>query len=76
MDALRQARREARATLVDLNGDALDYGRKLAVANGLGERTRFVRGDVREVGQLLAARLGIRSSTVVLRRPDFVRAAA
>ena len=53
MDALTQARRAAHATLVDLNRDALDYGRDLAGRNGLSDKVRFIRADVLEVERLL-----------------------
>jgi SAM-dependent methyltransferase len=53
MDALAQARRSAHATLVDLSGDAFDYGRELADRAGLSDRVRFIRGDVRDVRNML-----------------------
>ena len=53
-DALLQCRRrEARATLVDLNADAFTYGRRLAAQKGTGDRVRFVQGDVRDVAGML-----------------------
>jgi cyclopropane fatty-acyl-phospholipid synthase-like methyltransferase len=61
MDALTQTRRDARATLVDLSGDAFDYGRKLAQTSGLSDKVRFVQGDVRDVHKMLD------------RRPDVVK---
>ena len=53
MDAMKQARRPSRATLVDLSADAFDYGRQCASAAGLQERVRFIAGDVRDVGGML-----------------------
>ena len=41
------------ATLVDLNSDAFDFGRELAARHGLGERVRFIEGDVRNVRDML-----------------------
>lgn len=82
IDALGQARREARATLVDVNGDALDYGRKLAATNGLGERTRFVHGDIRQASRFLGERpdivtlLGICEYLADEQIVDIARAAA
>jgi SAM-dependent methyltransferase len=52
-DALRESRRQARATLVDLSTEAFDYGRHLAGEKGTGDRTRFVQGDVCEVAGML-----------------------
>ena len=52
-DALRQARRRARATLVDLSSDAHDYGRALAAESGTADRVRFIHGDVRDVAKML-----------------------
>ncbi|MCK4601848.1 MAG: class I SAM-dependent methyltransferase family protein, partial [Phycisphaerae bacterium] len=49
IDALSQARRDAYATLVDLNPDAFDYGRQLASQAGLSEKVSFHEGDVRDV---------------------------
>ena len=53
MDAMRQARREAHATLVDLSSDAFEYGRRLAAEAGLDGKLRFIKGDVRDVEQML-----------------------
>ncbi len=52
-DAMLLARRRARATLVDLSGEAFEYGRKLAAEKGLADRVRYVQGDVRDVEQVL-----------------------
>ena len=53
-DALCQTRADATATLVDISSDAFEYGRELARRKGVAERVRFVEGDVREVGRMLA----------------------
>jgi len=52
-DAMVQAKCESFATLVDLNGDAFDYGRELAGKLNLGERMRFIVGDARDVKRML-----------------------
>ncbi len=49
IDAMTQARRSSYATLVDLNPDAFDYGLELADKAGLGDRVRYIEGDVRDV---------------------------
>jgi len=51
--AMQQTRRKVLATLVDLSGEAFDYGRELARELGLREQVRFVQGDVRDVEQML-----------------------
>jgi len=48
IDAMRQAKHKVLATLVDLSGDAFDYGRELARKAGLQDNVRFVQGDVRD----------------------------
>ena len=53
MDALCQVRRAAHATLVDLSGDAFEYGRQLARELGLEQKVRFVQGDVRDIRTML-----------------------
>ena len=53
IDALRQAKSNAHATLVDLNPDAFDYGCRLAEAAGVIDKVRFVAGDVRDIDALL-----------------------
>ena len=53
IDALRQAKSDAHATLVDLNPDAFDYGCRLAEAAGVIDKVRFVAGDVRDIDTLL-----------------------
>lgn len=52
-DALRQARRSAHATLVDLSAGACEYGKRLARSNGHGERMRFIQGDILDVHRML-----------------------
>jgi len=47
MDAMCRARRKAVATLVDLNSDPFDYGRRRAEQLGLSDRVRFVQRDIR-----------------------------
>ncbi len=49
IDAMTEARRSSYATLVDLNPDAFDYGLELAGKAGLGDRVRYIEGDVRDV---------------------------
>ncbi|NLF30857.1 MAG: methyltransferase domain-containing protein [Planctomycetes bacterium] len=41
------------ATMVDLNGDAFEYGRDLARRYNLSDRVRYIQGDVRDVGKML-----------------------
>jgi hypothetical protein len=53
-DAMVQATRPSVATLVDLNGDAFEYGRRLARRKGVADRVRFIEGDVRQVRRMLA----------------------
>jgi len=52
-DALRQSHRSAHATLVDLNAEACEYGRRLAHSDGHGEKMRFILGDILHVGTML-----------------------
>jgi predicted RNA methylase len=52
-DAMLHARRRSRATLVDLSGEAFEYGRRLAAHKGLADRVRYVQGDVRRVREVL-----------------------
>jgi len=53
MDAMTQAKRESVATLVDLNSDAFEFGRRRAEELRLAERVHFVQCDVRDVGEFL-----------------------
>jgi 2-polyprenyl-3-methyl-5-hydroxy-6-metoxy-1,4-benzoquinol methylase len=48
-DAMLLAQRRSHATLVDLSSEAFDYGRKVAAEKGLGDRVRYLQGDVRDV---------------------------
>jgi ubiquinone/menaquinone biosynthesis C-methylase UbiE len=53
IDAMSQANGDAHATLVDLNPDACEYGRKLAADAGLADKVKFVVGDVCDLEKLL-----------------------
>jgi precorrin-6B methylase 2 len=53
LDAMRQARAQAEATLVDLNADAFEFGRTMAADHGLGDRVRFIQADVRDLHEYL-----------------------
>ena len=53
IDALVQANRDAHATLVDLNADAFEYGRRIAARAGVSDKVRYIQGDVRDVQQML-----------------------
>lgn len=53
LDAMSRAKREARATLVDLNPDAFPYGKRIAEELGLADRVRYVHDDVRNIDRLL-----------------------
>lgn len=53
LQALSQASRPARATLVDINSDAFEYGRKLAAERNLLDRVEFIQADVRDLGSYL-----------------------
>ncbi len=53
IDAMSQARSLSEATLVDLNNDAFDYGRRIAEEAGVGDRVRYIQGDVRDVRRML-----------------------
>ena len=52
-DAMLQARRGSRATLVDLSGEAFDYGRRVAAEKGLADRVRYIQADVRDVRDMM-----------------------
>jgi SAM-dependent methyltransferase len=52
-DAMLKARRDSRATLVDLSAEAFEYGRKLAGEKGLAHRVQYIQGDAREVEKML-----------------------
>jgi cyclopropane fatty-acyl-phospholipid synthase-like methyltransferase len=49
------ARRQSRATLVDLSGEAFDYGRQVAKEKGLEGRVRYIQADARDIARLLDA---------------------
>ena len=53
IDALLQSPDTAHATLVDISSDAFDYGRELAESSGLADRVKYVKGDVRDVTDVL-----------------------
>jgi len=53
LDAMKQASADAFATLVDINAEAFEFGRKLAAGNGLTDRVRFVQNDVRRIKEFL-----------------------
>jgi hypothetical protein len=52
-DAMLLAKKPSRATLVDINGGAFDYGRRIAAQKGLDGRVRYIQADARDVGRLL-----------------------
>jgi len=56
IDAMSQATRKARATLVDVSSEAFDYGRGLAAENGLLAQVNYLQGDAREIDKLLEHR--------------------
>jgi ubiquinone/menaquinone biosynthesis C-methylase UbiE len=53
IDALLESPDSSYATLVDISSDAFDYGRELAESCGLGDRVKYVKGDVRDVKEVL-----------------------
>jgi len=53
IDALLEAPASSYATLVDISSDAFDYGRQLAESCGVGDRVKYVQGDVRDVKDVL-----------------------
>ncbi len=54
IEALKSTESPAHATLVDISNDAFDYGQQLADRHGVGDRVRYVLGDVRDIDELLA----------------------
>lgn len=52
-DALAQARAPAHATIVDLNADALEFGRNMATRRGLADRIRFLQANVSDLHEYL-----------------------
>jgi ubiquinone/menaquinone biosynthesis C-methylase UbiE len=53
IDALLEAPDSSYATLVDISSDAFEYGHQLAESCGVGDRVRYVKGDVRDVKDVL-----------------------
>jgi len=53
IDALLKSPETSHATLVDISSDAFDYGRELAESCGIGDRVKYVKGDVRDVKDVL-----------------------
>ncbi len=53
LDALARASAPAKATLVDINSDAFDFGKGLAAERGLTECVQYIQADVRQVHQFL-----------------------
>jgi len=53
IDALLEAPENSYATLVDLSSDAFEYGHQLADSCGVGDRVKYVQGDVRDVKDML-----------------------
>jgi SAM-dependent methyltransferase len=53
IDALLESPDSSHATLVDISSDAFDYGRELADSCGLSDRVKYVKGDVRDVKDVL-----------------------
>ncbi|MBS3821257.1 MAG: methyltransferase domain-containing protein [Planctomycetes bacterium] len=58
-EALKQADKDAHATLVDLSSDAFDFGRKHAEEMGVADRMTFIDGDVREVAPQIKDRVDV-----------------
>ncbi len=48
-EAMSKAKTASHATLVDLNSDSFDFGRKLANDLGLGDHVSFIQADVRDL---------------------------
>ena len=53
IDALLESPESSHATLVDISSDAFDYGRELADSCGVSDRVKYVKGDVRDVKDVL-----------------------
>jgi len=53
IEALKRSNGKARATLVDISSDAFEYGQRLADSEGVGDRVRYILGDVRDIDELL-----------------------
>lgn len=58
-DAMKEAKKDSRATLVDLSSDAFDFGRQNAEKLGIADRMKFIQGDVRDVAPTLTERIDI-----------------
>ena len=54
LDAMARAESESRATLIDISSDAFDYGRQAAANAGVAERVLYLKGDVRNIRELLS----------------------
>jgi ubiquinone/menaquinone biosynthesis C-methylase UbiE len=59
IDALKQSRNRARATLIDLSDAAHGYAKDLAKRHGVHDRVRFITGDVRQIARYLDSRVDI-----------------
>jgi SAM-dependent methyltransferase len=53
IDALKAAPKPAHATLVDISDEAFAYGLEQAENHGVRDRVNYIRGDVRDIEQLL-----------------------
>jgi predicted RNA methylase len=53
MDALELAHKPSRATLVDLNPAAFEFGMNTAAQRGLGDRVRYIQSDIRHLKNYL-----------------------
>ncbi|MBN1555388.1 MAG: methyltransferase domain-containing protein [Phycisphaerae bacterium] len=53
MDAMRAAKKNSVATLVDISSDAFDFGLAEAKRRGLSDRVKYIQSDVRDVKQML-----------------------
>ena len=53
IDAMSKAKSDCHATLVDLNSDAFEYGKKIADEANLADKVRFIQADVRDIDSLL-----------------------
>jgi len=59
IDAMLQAEKRARATLVDLNSDAHHHAHRLARSCGLGASIRFITADARHLDRYLDGRVDV-----------------
>jgi len=53
LDAMRQARADSHATLVDLSADAFAFGRSMAAERGMAGRVRYIQADIRDMHEYL-----------------------